>query len=161
VKILKQHPQTVFLIVGDGELKLDLERLTARLDLGTHVRFTGFRKDVPNILNLLDVYVLPSLFEGTPLGLLEAMLVQKSVVATLVASNGDIVEDRISGRLVEPRNSDQLADAIADLLANPGMAKKMGERARERVLTHFSLDRMIADYDALYRELLSAHQIKA
>lgn len=157
-QIVRRNTRIVFLIVGDGELRNDLEHMSTQLGLNAYVRFAGFRSDIVNILNLLDVYVLPSLFEGTPLGLLEAMLARKPVVATLVGSNECIIEDTISGRLVESRNSEQLANSIEEILANPHSALTMGERARERVLLQFSLDRMIGDYDKLYTELIASRR---
>jgi len=152
--ILAKHPGTVFLIVGDGDLRGELERTTADLGLGDRVIFTGFRSDVADILRILDVYVLPSLFEGTPLGLLEAMLTGKAVVATKVGSNAEVVEDGISGRLVEPRRPDQLADAINSMLSSPGERERMERLACERVRSLFSLERMMREYDTLYRSRL-------
>lgn len=152
--ILAHHPQTVFLIAGDGDLRGDLEHLSKELNLGGHVIFAGFRGDVHDLLDLFDIYVLPSLFEGIPLGLLEAMLHRKAVVATRVGSNTDIVKDQVSGRLVSPGRVDELADAIADLLSNPIKATWMGEAAHKTVTTEYSLDRMVDEYDALYMKLL-------
>jgi len=152
--ILAKHPQTVFLIVGDGDLRGELEQTATDLGLRDRVIFTGFRSDVADILRLLDVYVLPSLFEGTPLGLLEAMLAHKAVVATRVGSNSEVVEDGVSGRLVEPKRPDQLADAISSLLSSPGEREQMERLACERVRSMFSLDRMMYEYDILYRTLL-------
>ena len=152
--ILAKHPNTVFLIVGDGDLRGELERTAADLGLGDQVIFTGFRPDVADLLSILDVYVLPSLFEGTPLGLLEAMLARKAVVATRVGSNSEVVKDGMCGRLVEPRRPDQLCDAINSLLSSPGERARMEALACERVRSLFSLDRMMCEYDILYRALL-------
>ena len=116
--------------------------------------FTGFRPDVADLLSILDVYVLPSLFEGTPLGLLEAMLARKAVVATRVGSNSEVVKDGMCGRLVEPRRPDQLCDAINSLLSSPGERARMEALACERIRSLFSLDRMMREYDILYRTLL-------
>lgn len=154
--ILAKHPNTVFLIVGDGDLRGELEQTAANLGLGDdRVIFTGFRSDVADILRILDVYVLPSLFEGTPLGLLEAMLARKAVVVTRVGSNSEVVEGGVSGRLVEPRRPDQLADAISNLLSSPVERREMERLACERVHSLFSLDRMMCEYDSLYRTLLA------
>ena len=152
--VLARHPHTVFLLVGDGDLREDLERLSENLNLRGHVTFAGFRDDVHDILDLFDIYVLPSLFEGIPLGLLEAMLHRKPVVATRVGSNADIVEDRVSGRLVSPGHVAELADAIVDIFSDPVKAARMGEAAYKTVTTEYSLDRMVDEYDALYMKLL-------
>ena len=152
--ILKLHPGTVFLIVGDGEAREDLERMADRVCPNKSVIFTGFRSDIQNILGLLDVYVLPSLFEGTPLGLLEAMAVGKAVVATRVGSNEEIVEDGVTGRLIDPRRADQLVEAIGGFLSSPSNRERMGCAAAEHVRSLFSLDRMMREYDMLYQTLL-------
>lgn len=153
--ILKAHPQTIFLIVGDGNLRPSLQELAVKLKLESHVMFTGFRSDVNDLLSVFDVYVLPSLFEGTPLGLLEAMLHGKSAVVTTVGSNAEIIHDGISGTLVDPKRPDQLSDAINRLLSNADTRKEIGQKARERVLSLFSLDRMLSEYESLYESLLS------
>jgi glycosyltransferase involved in cell wall biosynthesis len=152
--ILAKHPDTVFLVVGDGDLRGELEQAAADLRFPGKVIFTGFRSDVSDILRILDLYVLPSLYEGTPLGLLEAMLARKVVIATKVGSNSEIIEDGISGRVVEPGCPDQLADAINDVLSNPGERERMAGLAYERVRSKFSLDRMMGEYDILYQTLL-------
>lgn len=152
--ILKAHPSTVFLIVGDGDLRPILQELTRTLDFEKSVLFTGFRSDIYDLLGVFDVYVLPSLFEGTPLGLLEAMLLSKSAVITKVGSNDEIVQDGVSGKLVEPKRPDLLSDAINNLILDPQRREEMGQKARERVLSLFSLDRMIVEYESLYKSLL-------
>jgi sugar transferase (PEP-CTERM/EpsH1 system associated) len=157
VAIVARHPRTVFVIVGDGELQGELERLARELGLQDKVIFTGFRRDVPHILALLDVYALPSLSEGLSMGLLEAMLAGKPVVATRVGGNADVIEDGITGRLVEAQNSKQLADAIGWILSNPEEAKRFGSAAQENVRRRFSLERMVKEYDCLYQSLLAEH----
>lgn len=152
--ILQKHPNTIFLIVGDGVLRADLESLVEHLGIRQSVIFTGFRTDVYHILALLDIYVLPSLYEGTSLGLLEAMLAGKTVVATRVGSNADVIQDHVSGRLVDPKRPDQLADVISSLLSSPFERRRMEQLARERVQSQFSVHRMIQEYDLLYRGLI-------
>lgn len=152
--ILAKHPDTVFLVVGEGDLRGVLEQAAADLRLPGKVIFTGFRSDVSDILRILDMYVLPSLYEGTPLGLLEAMLARKVVVVTKVGSNSEIIEDGISGRVIEPGCPDQLADAVNSLLSSPGERERMAGLAYERVRSKFSLDRMMGEYDTLYQTLL-------
>jgi glycosyltransferase involved in cell wall biosynthesis len=152
--ILKVHPEAVFLIIGDGDLKASLQGLAGTLGVEKHVVFTGFRSDVYDLLGVCDVYVLPSLYEGTPLGLLEAMLLSRCVVATKVGSNAEIVQDGVSGKLVESRQAGQLSDAISKLLSDRTMREDMGRKARELVLELFGLDRMINEYESLYESLV-------
>lgn len=158
--ILKVHPQAVFLIVGDGDLKASLHGLTKSLGLQDNVIFAGFRSDIYELLQIFDIYVLPSLFEGTPLGLLEAMLLSRCAVITKVGSNAEIVQHGVSAMLVEPRRPDQLADAINELLFNSERRQQMGQKARQQVLSMFSLERMIHEYEALYETLLQRNAIK-
>lgn len=152
--ILRDHPEAVFLIVGDGDLRSSLQELAGTLGVGKHVVFTGFRSDVYDLLGAFDVYVLPSLFEGTPLGLLEAMLLSKCAVVTRVGSNAEIVQDDVSGKLVEAEQPNQLSDAVRRLLTNRKMREEIGQKARERVLALFSLSRMINEYELLYESLV-------
>jgi glycosyltransferase involved in cell wall biosynthesis len=151
--ILSKNPNTVFLIVGDGDLRQELREQTSELGIEKNVIFAGFRADIVEILKILDVYVLPSLFEGTPLGLLEAMLAGKLVVVTRVGSNAEIVENGISGLVAEPKDSQSLANAINFMLQSKETRAEMEKAARERVLKYFTLDRMIGDYDDLYQHL--------
>jgi glycosyltransferase involved in cell wall biosynthesis len=153
-RILKEDKDIVFIVAGDGPLKSSLRDLADRLGITSSVRFLGFRQDVPIILDLLSVYVLPSLFEGTPLGLLEAMSAGKAVVATRVGSNAEVIEDGISGSLVDPRNIEQLAAAIKTLCRDQKKAVAMGQKAADRIKLSFSLDTMIQKYDDLYQELI-------
>jgi len=152
--ILRDHPEAVFLIVGDGDLRPRLQELAGILGIEKQVVFTGFRSDVYDLIGTFDVYVLPSLFEGTPLGLLEAMLLSRAVVVTKVGSNAEIVEDDASGKLVDAGQPYLLSDAITILLSNATMRERMGRKARERVLALFSLDRMINEYEVLYDSLV-------
>jgi L-malate glycosyltransferase len=152
--VLRDYPDAEFLIVGDGDLRPSLQELAGILGIEKRVLFTGFRSDVYDLLGALDVYVLPSLFEGTPLGLLEAMLLSKCVIVTKVGSNAEIVQDGVSGRLVEPLQHGQLSDAISNLLSDRKMREDMGLKARERILALFSLDRMINEYELLYESLV-------
>ena len=152
--ILRDHQEAVFLIVGDGDLRLSLQELAGILGIEKHVVFTGFRSDVYDFLGAFDVYVLPSLFEGTPLGLLEAMLLSKSVVVTSVGSNAEFVQDNVTGKLVEPKQPHQLSDSISSLISDPKMREDMGRKARDFILAQFSLDRMINEYELLYESLV-------
>jgi glycosyltransferase involved in cell wall biosynthesis len=152
--ILSCHPKATFLIVGDGDLRSELQKLVEDLGLISKVIFTGFRSDMCNILRVLDIYVLPSLFEGTSLGLLEAMLARKTIVVTRVGSNADLIEDFVSGTLVDPKRPDQLAHAINNLLANPLTMRRMEQQAWKRVQSDFLVEKMMRQYEAVYMALI-------
>ena len=147
-------PGTKFVVVGDGLLRPELERLTAELGLDSCVLFLGQRDDVPQILPLFDVFVLPSVKEGLPYALLEAMAAAKPVVATAVGGVPEVVVDGQTGLLVPPRDPEALAQAIITLLRNPGRARAMGEAGRQRVLEHFTVERMVAETERVYQALL-------
>ena len=149
-----EFPEACFVIVGDGQQRPELERLTAELDLNSCVLFLGQRDDVPQILPLFDVFVLPSVKEGLPYALLEAMAAAKPVVATAVGGVPEVVVDGQTGLLVPPRDPEALAQAIITLLRNPGRARAMGEAGRQRVLEHFTVERMVAETERVYQALL-------
>jgi glycosyltransferase involved in cell wall biosynthesis len=123
------------------------------IDIGDQVHFLGHREDVPEILNLVDLVVLPSAYEGLPNVLLEAMAAGKPVVACKVSGVDEVVVHGRTGLLVPVKNPLELARAIRDLLDDPVKRTSMGQAGRERVLLEFSLDRMINQYDTLYRSL--------
>jgi len=158
-KIVQQFPSTRLLLVGEGPLRGDLQRLTKALDLERHVIFTGLRTDVPRLLQAVDVFVLPSLWEGFGLVLLEAMVAGRPIVASSVGAIPEIVLDAETGLLVPPRQPDSLAGAILALLENPAWAARMGAAGRKRVEAKFSLDTIVAQWDALYEDLLASKGI--
>ena len=134
------------------------ERLTglcAELGLSETVSFLGDRSDVPDLLEAVDVAVLCSDREGSPLSLMEYMEAGKPVVATQVGGVPDIIEDGVSGTLVEPRDPDTLAGAIATLLRHPERAAAMGRAGRERRRREFSIEATARRVEELYAELLA------
>jgi glycosyltransferase involved in cell wall biosynthesis len=156
--VIARIPQAKFLIIGDNsfnpEYREELKRQTIKLGLQDHVIFTGFRLDVPRILSSLTLSVLPSLNEGLSNSLLESMGAGVPVVATMVGGNPEVVLDGETGLLVPPRNPAALADAICRVVRTPGLRNALGQAGRQRVLTHFSNERMIQNIERLYDELL-------
>lgn len=153
--VRRGFPDAHFLIIGDGERRAELERLALARGLGAHVRFTGYREDVPRLLAAMDVFVLSSLYEGMPFSILEAMAAARPVVATRVDGVPEVVVDGETGLLVPPREPQRLAEAIEHVLAHPQRAREMGRRGRERVRAHFSRERMVTTIEGLYRALLA------
>jgi len=133
-----------------------LRGLVAELDLERTVSLLGPRRDVPELLAAFDVAAISSDFEGSPLSLLEYMQAAKPVVATRVGGVPDMVEDGVTGLLVEPRDSEALAAALSELIQEPERATKMGEAGRERQQREFSLDAMARRVGDLYEELYAA-----
>jgi sugar transferase (PEP-CTERM/EpsH1 system associated) len=147
-------------IAGDGPLRDTVERVLREGGVADRAWLTGERDDVPTILRGLDCFVLPSLAEGVANTILEAMACGLPVVATRVGGNGELVDDDVTGRLVPAADPPALADALLAYAGEPATARAHGRRARERVLQRFSIERMVADYGALY-DGLCARRIAA
>jgi len=162
-KVLQTYPDVVFLIVGDGPLREDLQDKALQLAQGRSGNpflFTGVRNDMEKIYSLMDIFVLPSLTEGLPMVLLEAMAAQKPVVATKVGAVPRVVEDGHSGLLIPPGDVERLAGAIMDLLDSPQRAQHLAQNGYERVRDHFSAKRMGEQYIEVYQDVLSARSKK-
>jgi glycosyltransferase involved in cell wall biosynthesis len=149
---------TRFVIVGDipdnqRRYFQMLQSLIGSLDLEQHVIFTGRRSDIPDLIGMFDTFVLSSLAEGTPLAILEAMAMEKAVVATNVGAVVEQVVDGVTGIIVPPKNPDEMAKAIIYLLKNPNERVEMGIRGRQRVLSNFSLEKCAEDHKKLYISL--------
>jgi len=155
-EILKEVPDAKFLVIGDGPLKSDLLQLSKKLQVDKSVRFLGWRQDVPSLLKRMDVYVLPSLWEGLPISILEAMCAGKPVVATNIKGNNELVMDGDTGFLVEPKNAAQISAAVVKLLKNRKLAEKMGQSGRKRVESHFDIKETVRQTENLYLRLLSS-----
>ncbi len=140
-------------IAGDGPLRPEVEAQIAALGVGDAVHLLGVREDVADILRSLDVVVLPSDSEGSPIALIEAMVAGRAIVASRVGGMPWILGEGDCGVLVPPRTPDVLAGAIADLLEDPARRDKLGARARDRALADFTLESVAGQWVALYREL--------
>jgi len=154
-EIKRKHHPVRFLLIGDGPLRGELEALVKELHLEEEVLFLGSRQDIPQLLTLMDVAVLPSLEEGFPNAVLEAMAAGKAVVATWVGGIPEAVIHGKTGLLVPPKDSQALAAAIIELLSDPPRSEEMGKAGRERVRKEFGLDRMVRDMEGLYEELVA------
>lgn len=143
-------------IVGDGESRPELEQLSRDLGLSDTVTFHGASNDPRRYLSSATLFVQSSISEGISLTLLEAMAAGLPVVATDVGGNREVVDAGRTGLLVEPRNPQQLADAVLRVLGSPDHAVAMSGAARVRAERVFDLGRMVAEYEALYREAVDA-----
>lgn len=153
-KIVHEVPDALFLIIGDGELRQELEEYADKIQVTQWVRFLGWRKDLPRIYADLDCVALTSNSEGTPVALIEALSAGRPVVSTDVGGVKAVVSDQESGYLVEPNNSGALADAIISILQNPDKAQSMAEHGQQIVTSKFASSRLVADVRKLYIELL-------
>jgi glycosyltransferase involved in cell wall biosynthesis len=141
-------------IVGDGDLRPELERQAHALGIADRVWFAGYREDMVAVAAAADIAVLSSDNEGTPVSLIEAGAAGKPAASTNVGGVPDVVIPD-SGQLVPIGDSDALGDAIAALAGDSALAADMGARARAHVAGRFSIERLIDDMDALYQELLA------
>ncbi len=158
-KIVQTLPDARFLIVGDGEYRKRLENQVKQLNLDENVIFTGNRKDIPEILAGIDLFVLSSVSEGFGRAVAEAMACAKTVVATKAGGLSEVVEDGITGRLVSPKNSTALAEAIIELLKDKKKAENMGIAGRKRVEKLFSIERNVKSIEELYEKILTRENI--
>ena len=146
-------PQAHLTLVGDGDLRTELERHAGRLLLGAHVKFVGYVQDVTTVLPAFDVFALASRTEGTSLTLLEAAATALPIVATRVGGNAEIVVDGESGYLV-PAARPELFAAALEVVARRKDRQVMGRRGREDVVARYDLAKTVAAYDTLYAEVL-------
>ena len=154
--IIRQNIENVKLvIIGDGPMRGELEAMTVALGVASDVLFLGMRRDIPELLNLFDVFVLSSVTEGVSLTLLEAMSAELPIVATNVGGNPEVVLDEVTGIVVPPENSKSLANAIVRILTNRQVARKMGQAGKKRVIKHFSLECMVRSYEDIYDFVLA------
>jgi glycosyltransferase involved in cell wall biosynthesis len=142
------------LIIGSGELRATLEREVARHGLTDRVIFTGQRSDVPRLMAALDVLAMPSLWEGLPMTLLEAMALGKAVVATRVGGIPDVIVDGETGLLVTPGDTVALASALRRLLTETQLKESIGQRAWTLLRQRYDVTRTARAYEALYSKAL-------
>ena len=153
--VLNRHPEALFWIAGEGMLRDELEEQHQALRLGDRVRLLGFRDDVPDLLRAADLFCVSSYLEGMGTSTLDAMAAGLPVVATNVGGIPEIVEERVTGLLVPPRDPAALAEAVLALAGDPALRLAMGGRARERVRA-FSADRTEEETRAVYLEAIRA-----
>lgn len=154
-KILSFFPNTQFLIVGDGPLRAELEKQTQYLGIASRVIFTGTRKDVPVLVSIMDIFVLPSCSrEGLGIALLEAMALGKVVVGTSVGGIPEVIKDKVTGLIVPPFDAERLAEAIIWLLQNRHRAEEMSAAANRFYHQKFTSQIMLKHLQILYDDLL-------
>jgi glycosyltransferase involved in cell wall biosynthesis len=156
LRAVAETPSVRLVLAGEGPERERLETLVSGLGLGPRVLFLGSRTDVPELLAASDVFVLPSLFEGSPLAVLEAMAAMKPVVATAIGGTDELIVDGESGLLVPPADPRALAAALRQLIADRRLGTRLGQNARERVEQRFSAAAMAERVSQVYEGLLRA-----
>jgi glycosyltransferase involved in cell wall biosynthesis len=154
-------PEARLVLVGDGEMRSAIERLVADRGLSDRVHFTGWIRDVASVYGAVDVAVLASINEGTPLVLLEAMAAGRPVIATSVGGVEDIVESGRTGVLVPSGDVQALAKAMIGLARAPERRSQMGERARTAMSERFGRDRLVDEMVELYERALTTRRVPA
>lgn len=158
--VSKDYPEARLVVVGEGSLRNELGTLAVHLGCHERVDFLGLRKDVSELLPHFQMCVLPSVNEGLPLAVLEAMACGRPVVATAIGELPSLIQHGVNGLLVPPGDAVSLAKALGDLLAYPEWAKTVGQAARRVAENRFALNRMLGQYQDLYEMLLPERLVR-
>ncbi len=153
-EVMERHPDVVLLMVGDGALKGELTASAERLHIADRVIFAGWRRDIPALLDAMDIFAFPSHWEGLPNAVIEAMAMGKPIIASDILPVREVIASEQDGILVPPGDSHALAGAIASLLADRVYAANMGSHVRERARANFSIDATVGAYVALFEKVL-------
>ena len=154
--VIKEIPRAKFLIVGDGPLRKEMEKLAVLLGLAGQVIFLGVRKDVPELLSIMDLFVLPSLNEGMGMSLVEAMAMGLPVIATRVGGVPEVVTGGKTGILVPARDATAIAKAIVRLARDAKLARELAQAGYKKAHSAFGAEAMVDRISAVYQELLTA-----
>jgi len=152
--VIPEYPGLVLLLAGDGEEKAAIRGQVKALNLNGHVKFLNHRHDVPELLEIMDVFILPSLEEGMSNALLEAMAIGKPAVVTDVGGNPEAAIHGETGLVIPVRDAEAMKQAILTLLRDKHQAAVMGKKGRERIKNYFSLKKLIDKNEAIYLDLM-------
>ena len=150
-KVLQSFSDVHLVLIGEGELRGDLEHQIERLNIRDRVHLPGYRRDVPRLLGASDLFVLPSLYEGLPNVMLEAMAAGIPVVATSVNGVPEVVEDGVCGRLIPPKSGRHIESALCEFLGSWDRAREIGEAGRRRVESAFTVERMVDGVERVFQ----------
>lgn len=154
--VVRDMPDARLLIMGDGELRDDLQAQIADLGLERHVTLTGFRADALGLMRSIDLFVMSSVTEGLGSAILEAMACERAIVGTRAGGIPEAIEDDVTGLLVPPRDHEAMAGAIVRLLRDPARRRQMGAAGRARVVSAFSVEALVQGtarvYDKRYKQ---------
>jgi glycosyltransferase involved in cell wall biosynthesis len=153
-RLLREHPSARLLIVGDGDLAAPLRAQAEALGIAPLTCFAGHRADVPELLGVLDVFCISSLYEGTPLALFEARAAARAIVSTAVDGCREVLREAETALMVPPQDAPALAAALGRVVADAGLRAALGARARE-ASRQYDVAACVASMQALYDELLA------
>ena len=156
----KKTPKTFRIVLaGDGPLRECLDELVQKLGVQDRVIFLGFRRDIGNLLAATDIVVLPSLWEGLSIALLEAMAAKKPIITTSIGSNLEVTRNGQGALLVPPKNSLKLVEAIVQLGNSPVLAERYGRKGNELYRKYYTEEHMLDDYKNMYIELFRQNKL--
>ena len=156
--LVRDFPDSILLVAGDGPLENELKEQIRYLGLEQHIFLLGHRKDIPTFLHSLDAFLFPSLHEGLGLALLEAMAVSLPTVAADIGPCQEVVDSTESAILVDPEDEESILEGLSKLRRlNADMQRAMGTKARQRVLDYFTMDQMTAKIINVYNDILCDH----
>ncbi len=154
LRILEKRPEVHFLLVGDGDWRVRIEKQINDSGKAQNFHLVGVQKHVIPYLSLMDIYLSSSEFEGLPIAMLEAMSCEVPVVATRAGGIGEVIQHGVQGFLTEIENWEELEKYCLALLEDRDLHKKMAHAARERVIEKFSMKRMVGELEEIYRRVL-------
>lgn len=151
----KQRKDVYLYVAGDGRMREELETLIDKYNLQKHIFLLGYQSNVGKLLNNCDVFVHPAYAEGFGIVIPEAMLAEKPIIVSNAGALPELIENEVSGLVVEPHNAEQWANAILRIIENPQLAKKLAHNGKERAKKEFSKEKYVLNYEKLYKELLA------
>jgi glycosyltransferase involved in cell wall biosynthesis len=159
-RTLASHGNALFVVAGEGDRRADLETKIARAGIGGRFKLLGWRRDIADLYNAADVFVLPSLWEGMPNSVLEAATFGLPIIATAVEGSREVIEDAKTGLLVRAGDSGALWEALDRLLGDGDLRSALGREAAKYVASKHTVERFVAAHEELYRSILSARQVQ-
>ena len=150
-----------FLIVGDGDLKEKTVQLAQECGVSHKIFFQSFRQDVPDLLNAVDVYCLPSLWEGLSIALLEAMAMKKTIIATAVDGTKEVIQDAYNGLLIAPQNVDDLVNAILKVSRDKLLRNSLALNAYNTIQNDFNIEGMVTKIEKIYTDIFTQKSSRA
>jgi glycosyltransferase involved in cell wall biosynthesis len=147
-------PECHFVLVGDGPLRDEVQSKAKSLKISDRLILTGLRRDVPEMLSAMDLFLITSLWEGLPRVIPQAFAMKLPVVANIADGTIEAIEHGVTGYLCKPGDIQQMTEFCVNLLKDPEQRQKMGERGQSFVLKEFDLRTMITQIEELYQELL-------
>ncbi len=154
-KVRSRLPNVKVLFIGDGPMRAKIESEIARLQLGNHIQLLGWRTDALSIMAAVDVVLHPTLQEAFPQTMVEALYLRKPLVITPVSGAVDIIEDGVNGLIIPARDPDALAAAVLRVAEDPILRQKLGEAGRSYVERNLFVEKIIPQYEEIYRSLAS------